>query len=224
MRKNWWKILAVICIVIAIIAGLLGPVPRLPILYETIRNLYFHVPMWFTMITLYLISVIYSIKYLGSNKKEHDLMAVEAVNTGIIFCTFGLLTGMVWAYITWGDPWPKDAKLNGSAIATLMYLAYLVLRNALEEEQQRAKISAIYNIFAFPIMIVLLYILPKMTDSLHPGSGGNDTFSDIDLDNSMRPVFYTAVIGWILIGVWITTIRYRIRLIENKEDSKLVSQ
>lgn len=151
-------------------------------------------------------------------------MAVEAVNTGIIFCTFGLLTGMVWAYITWGDPWPKDAKLNGSAIATLMYLAYLVLRNALEEEQQRAKISAIYNIFAFPIMIVLLYILPKMTDSLHPGSGGNDTFSDIDLDNSMRPVFYTAVIGWILIGVWITTIRYRIRLIENKEDSKLVSQ
>jgi len=108
--------------------------------------------------------------------------------------------------------------LNGSAIATLVYLAYLVLRNALEEEQQRAKISAIYNIFAFPVMIVLLYILPKMTDSLHPGSGGNGTFGDLDMSNQMRPVFYTAVIGWILIGLWISTLRYRLRLIENKRN------
>ncbi len=196
----------------------MGPVPELPILHETIRNVYFHVPMWFAMITLYAISVFYSVKYLNQGKAEFDIIAVEAVNTGIIFCFLGLLTGMQWANITWGEPWPNDPKLNGSAIATLMYLAYLVLRNALEEEQKRAKISAVYNIFAFPIMIVLLYILPKLTDSLHPGSGGNSTFSDLDMDNYMRPVFYTAVIGWILIGIWICTLRYRIRLIENKRN------
>lgn len=216
MRKNWWKILAAIFVSASVVAGFMGPVPVLPILNETIRNVYFHVPMWFTMITLYLISVIYSIKYLSTGKMEFDTMAVEAVNTGVLFCFLGLLTGMQWANITWGEPWPNDPKLNGSAIATLMYLAYLVLRNALEEEQKRARISAVYNIFAFPIMIVLLYILPKLTDSLHPGSGGNSTFSDIDMDNYMRPVFYTAVIGWILTGVWICTLRYRLRLIENK--------
>lgn len=218
MRKSWWKILGLLMIAIAIIGGLLGPVPVLPILHETIRNVYFHVPMWFTMLTLYLISVIYSIKYLNSGKVEHDLMAVEAVNTGIVFCAMGLLTGMLWANITWGEPWPNDPKLNGSAIATLMYLAYLVLRNALEEEQKRAKISAIYNIFAFPVMVVLLYILPKLTDSLHPGSGGNGTFGDLDMNNNMRPIFYTAVIGWILVGTWICTLRYRVRLIENKRN------
>lgn len=216
MRKNWWKILAAIFVSASVVAGFMGPVPVLPILNETIRNVYFHVPMWFTMITLYLISVIYSIKYLSTGKMQFDTMAVEAVNTGVLFCFLGLLTGMQWANITWGEPWPNDPKLNGSAIATLMYLAYLVLRNALEEEQKRARISAVYNIFAFPIMIVLLYILPKLTDSLHPGSGGNSTFSDIDMDNYMRPVFYTAVIGWILTGVWICTLRYRLRLIENK--------
>lgn len=216
MRKNWWKILAAVCVSASVVAGFMGPVPVLPILNETIRNVYFHVPMWFTMITLYLLSVIYSIKYLSSGKPENDTMAVECVNTGIIFCFLGLLTGMQWANITWGEPWPNDPKLNGSAIATLMYLAYLVLRNALEEEQKRARISAVYNIFAFPIMVVLIYILPKMTDSLHPGSGGNSTFGDIDMDNYMRPVFYTAVIGWILTGVWITTLRYRLRLLENK--------
>jgi len=200
----------------SVVAGLIGPVPELHILNETIRNVYFHVPMWFAMVILYLISVIYSVKYLNSGDMKHDIMAVEAVNVGIVFCGFGLLTGMLWANITWGEPWPNDPKLNGSAIATLMYLAYLVLRNALEEEQKRAKISAVYNIFAFPIMIVLLYILPKLTDSLHPGSGGNSTFGELDMDNYMRPVFYTAVVGWILTGVWVCSIRYRLRLLENK--------
>jgi len=218
MRKSWWKILGLVMVASAIVAGLLGPVPALFLLHETIRNVYFHVPMWFAMVTLYLISVIFSIKYLNSGKPEDDLMAVEAVNTGIMFCAMGLFTGMLWANITWGDAWPNDPKLNGSAIATLMYLAYLVLRNALEEEQKRAKISAVYNIFAFPVMIVLLYILPKLTDSLHPGSGGNGTFGDLDMNNQMRPVFYTSVIGWILIGVWVFTLRYRLRLLENKKN------
>ncbi|EEI91514.1 cytochrome c biogenesis protein CcsA [Sphingobacterium spiritivorum] len=217
MRKNWWKILAVVLVAASIVAGLIGPVPTLPILHESIRNVYFHVPMWFAMLTLYLISVIYSVKYLNSGNMKYDLIAVEAVNTGIIFCFLGLGTGMLWANITWGDPWPKDPKLNSSAIATLMYLAYLVLRNALDEEQKRAKISAIYNIFAFPVMIVLLYVLPRLTDSLHPGNGGNSTFSDIDLDNNLRPVLYAAGLGWSLIGVWIGSLRYRARLIEREQ-------
>lgn len=218
MKKSWWKILGLVMVAASIVAGFLGPVPALFLLHETIRNVYFHVPMWFVMFALYLISVIYSIRYLNSGRINDDLLAVEAVNTGIVFCIIGLLTGMQWANITWGDPWPNDPKTNGSAIATLVYLAYLVLRNALEEEQKRAKISAIYNIFAFPVMIVLLYILPKMTDSLHPGSGGNSTFGDLDMDSQMRPVFYTAIIGWILIGIWICTLRYRVRLLENKKN------
>lgn len=215
MKKYWWKIFAVALICGSIVGGLLGPVPVLPILNETIRNAYFHIPMWFTMVVLYLISVVFSIRYLSLSNDRDDIIAVESVNVGILFCGLGLVTGMLWGYITWGDPWPNDPKLNGAAIATLMYLAYLVLRNAIEEEQRRAKISAIYNIFAFPIMVVLIYILPKMTDSLHPGSGGNSTFGDLDMDNTMRMVFYPAVLGWILLGIWIMTLRYRIRLIEN---------
>src|SRR5690606_10592646 len=152
MKSYWWKFLGAAIVFYTIIAGLLGEVPALPILHESIRVVYFHVPMWFAMLLMYLISVVYSVKYLGSGKEEHDFIAVESVNVGIVFCLFGLLSGMLWANITWGDPWPNDPKLNSSAIASLMYLAYVVLRNALDEEQKRAKISAIYNIFAFPIM------------------------------------------------------------------------
>ncbi len=203
----------------SIVWGLLGPVPALAIVNETIRNVYFHVPMWFAMLTLYLISVVYSIKYLSSNNTDHDLVAVESINVGIVFCLLGLLTGMIWANFTWGAAWPNDPKTNGSAIATLMYLAYLVLRNALEEEQKRARISAVYNIFAFPIMIVLMYILPKNTDSLHPGAGGNSGFGDFDLDGSMKAVLYPAALGWILIGIWLMTLRFRMRKFEYENDT-----
>lgn len=219
MTKNWWKLLASVLVLFSIVGGLLLEVPHLPILHESIRNLYFHVPMWFTMIVLFTISVVYSIKYLSSGNENDDLVAVESINAGIIFTFLGLLTGMLWANFTWGSPWPDDPKLNSAAIASLMYLAYLVLRNSMDEEQKRARISAIYNIFAYPVMIVLLFVLPRMTDSLHPGNGGNPGFGAYDLDSQMRYVFYPAVLGWILIGVWIMTLRFRIRKIENKHNA-----
>ncbi|HEX7367834.1 MAG TPA: cytochrome c biogenesis protein CcsA [Pelobium sp.] len=218
MSKNWWKILASVFVLYSVVAGLLLKVPTLPILHESIRNLYFHVPMWFAMIVIYTVAVYNSIKYLQTNNEKYDLIAIESVNTGLLFGFVGLLSGMIWANFTWGSPWPNDPKLNSAAIATLMYLAYIVLRSSLDEEQKRAKISAIYNIFAFPVMVVLLFILPRLTDSLHPGNGGNPGFGTYDLDSNMRLVFYPAVLGWIGISVWIMNIRFRIRKLENKKN------
>ena len=216
MTKSWWKILAAVLVIYATIAGFLMPVPRLAILNETIRNLYFHVPMWFSMVVLFSISVYYSIKNLNTQREDYDLKAVESVNAAIIFGILGLITGSIWAKFTWGQFWSFDPKQNFAAISLLLYFAYLILRNAIDEEQKRAKISAIYNIFAFPMMIVLLFVLPRLKDSLHPGNGGNPGFNSYDLDSRMRMVFYPACLGWILIGFWIYTIRYRLRSIEHK--------
>ncbi|MFC5282871.1 cytochrome c biogenesis protein CcsA [Pedobacter alpinus] len=218
MYKSWWKVLAATLILYSVVGGLLIEVPALPILHESIRTVYFHVPMWIGMFIAYLVSVIYSIKYLKTNQTNHDLMAVEAVNTGLIFAAVGFASGMTWANFTWGDYWPNDPKLNSSAIATLIYLAYIVLRGSMDEEQKRAKISAIYNVFAFPVMVVLIFILPRLTDSLHPGNGGNPAFGNYDLDSKMKLVLYPAMIGWALIAVWIMNIRFRIRKLENKRN------
>ncbi|WP_317169553.1 hypothetical protein [Mucilaginibacter humi] len=78
-----WKVLAVVIILYTLIAGFLLGVPVMPILHETIRNTYFHVPMWIAMFTVFTISVFYSIKYLQTGKEEYDLIAVESTNTGI---------------------------------------------------------------------------------------------------------------------------------------------
>lgn len=217
--QTWWKALAVLLIFSTLITGLLLPVPRLAILHETIRNLYFHVPMWMGMLSVFVISVVFSVMYLNTGKEEYDLASVECVNTGLLFYALGLVTGMLWAKYTWGEFWSGDPKQNSAAIAFLLYCAYLVLRNSIDEEQKRGKISAIYNIFAFPIMVVLIFVLPRMTDSLHPGNGGNPAFGKYDLDNRMRVAFYPAMAGWSLLAIWIATIRYRIRLIEYKRNS-----
>lgn len=214
MYKNWWKILGAVLVMYATVAGFLHAVPKLPILHESIRNLYFHVPMWFSMIILFAVSVFQSIRYLLTNDSTHDLKAVESVNVGVVFGILGIITGAVWARFTWGEAWSFDVKQNFAAIALLLYFAYLVLRNAIDEEQKRAKISAIYNIFAFPMMVVLLFVLPRLSDSLHPGNGGNPGFNSYDLDSRMRTVFYPACLGWILIGYWIYTLKFRVRALD----------
>ena len=223
MRQSWWKILAIALLLYTLIAGLLMDVPRLPILNETIRALYFHVTMWFGMLIALLVSVIYSIKYLKGNDLKNDDIAIEFANVGILFGVLGIFTGMLWAKFAWGDYWSGDPKQNAAAIAMLMYFAYLILRNSLTDTQQRGRIGAIYNIFAFAVYIPLVYILPRMTDSLHPGNGGNPGFNAYDIDSKLKLVFYPAIIGWMLLGTWIATIRVRMRRLERTAEDRILN-
>ncbi|MCL6260693.1 cytochrome c biogenesis protein [Aquiflexum sp. TKW24L] len=224
MKSYWWKILTVALLAFTLTAGLLLDVPRLPILNETIRALHFHVTMWFGMILMLMVAVVYSVKFLRSNDLKHDDMAVEFTNAAILFGVLGIVTGMLWAKFTWGDYWSGDPKQNASAIGLLMYFAYLILRNSLTDVHQRARIGAVYNIFAFAAFIPLIFVLPRLTDSLHPGNGGNPGFNAYDLDSKLRMVFYPAIIAWTLLGTWISTIRVRLRRIERKFEDKLINQ
>lgn len=215
---KWWKIAGVLLVLYALIAGLLLPVPDLAILEQSIRNLFYHVPMWFGMIFLLLASMVYSIKNLSSGAPLDDQRAFAYASVALLFGTMGIVTGMIWAQNTWGAFWTNDPKLNGAAIGMLMYMAYMVLRNSIEDEEKRARVSAVYNVFCFPIFIVLIFILPRLTDSLHPGNGGNPGFNAYDLDSRLRMVFYPAVLGWTLIGFWIADIQIRIHKLKLQQE------
>jgi len=211
LRAKWWKYASLLLVVYGIVGGLLFDVPRLAILNETIRCLHFHVPMWFTMFLLYLISLICSIMYLANGKLKEDIVADQMVNVGLVFGVLGLITGAIWAKYTWGDWWHGDPKQNMTAIAMLIYFAYAFLRSSIKDLDQKARISAIYNIFAFFAMIVLIFVIPSLTDSLHPSNGGNKGFVVYDLDNSLRMVFYPATIGFMGIGLWLASFLIRIK-------------
>jgi heme exporter protein C len=218
LRSKWWKILSVIFLLYTFTAGFLGGVPVKPILNETIRNLYFHVAMWFSMMIFFITSVVYSIKYLRTNNIRFDIYAVEFARTGIVFGLLGLVTGSIWAGFTWGAFWSNDPKQIGAVIALLIYLAYFVLRNSVTDIHKSSRLGAVYNIFAFAMLFPTIWIIPRMVESLHPGGMGNPAFDTKDIDSRMRVIFwFGAIPGWALLGTWITTLRIRLQLLVEKK-------
>ena len=184
------------------------------ILAETIRNTYFHVALWLAMFILLATSSITAILFLHKGKRRHDQMSVALAELGTLYGILGLVTGAIWAKYTWGSYWSFDIKQNMAAVAMLIYFAYFVLRSSFDDPEKEARIAAVFNIFAFVSLIPLLFVIPRMWDSLHPGNGGNPALGSDDLDNTMRLVFYPAVIGWTLIAVWMSWLRYRILRLE----------
>lgn len=228
MYKSWWKILSVIFLIYTFTAGLLINVPADRELGETIRNLFFHVCMWFGMMILFTVSVIYAIKFLRSNNLKHDIYSRQFAGTGILFGVLGYATGAIWMSYTWADPnvspfasfslIAREPKLIGAAIALLIYFAYLILRDSIPDIDKKARVSAVYNIFAFALLFPTIWILPRMMDSLHPGGNkGNPALNFKDASMNMRLVFYPAIIGWTLLGVWITTLKIRVNLLKEQK-------
>jgi heme exporter protein C len=216
LKLSWWKWVTAILLIYAVLAGFLLDIPRLQTgnLDHTARNLYFHVPMWFGMVFVLTISVVQSIIYLRKTTEKSDFMAVSSAEVGVLYGILGLVTGMVWGKFTWGDFLPRDVKIYGAAVALLIYLAYFILRSAIENKEQAARISAVYNIFAYSVYIPLIFVMPRLYDSVHPGNGGNPGFNAYDLNGAMRMVFYPAVIGFLGLALWIATLRTRLRKVE----------
>ncbi len=217
-RIQIWKLIAIVLVIFTLCAGLLFDVPRKPILNESIRNLYFHVPMWFGMVIIMATSAFYAIKFLQKNDIKYDFYSESCARVGLLFGVLGLITGMLWAKYTWGAYWSGDPKQNVSAIGILIYAAYIVLRGSINDDYQRARVGGIYNILAFSAFIPLIFVLPRLTDSLHPGNGGNPGFNIYDVDNRMRLIFYPAVIAWTMLGFWIINLRYRHQILQLELD------
>ena len=144
--------------------------PFQPNIMESIRNLMLHVPMWFTMFLLMGISFAQSIRTLRlGGDSGRDLKALSSVKVGLWFGVLGLLTGSLWARFTWGAWWVDDPQLNGAFVTVMVYAGYLVLRGSVQDAKLRARLAAVYNLFGFCLLVVLLMVLPRFTESLHPG-------------------------------------------------------
>jgi heme exporter protein C len=90
----------------------------------------------------------------------------------------------------------------------------------MQDDEKKMRIGAVYNIFAFFMLFPTLWVLPRLTESLHPGgegSEGNPGLNGKDMDMNMRTVFYPAVIGWTLLGVWISTLKVRYQVLNEKQ-------
>ena len=226
--KHWWKMVCVLLLVYTFTWGILSEAPYLPALEETVRNLYFHVCMWMAMMVVFIVSVVNSVRYLRTFDIKYDIYARQYATTGIVLGLLGYATGAIWMSYTWADPnnptfesfsaLAREPKLIGAAIALLIYFAYLVLRDSIMDIDKKARISAVYNIFAFAMLFPSIWIVPRLLPSLHPGGeGGNPALDFRDSSGTMKIIFYPAIIGWTLLAVWITTLKIRLAILkENK--------
>lgn len=190
--------------------------PYRNILNETIRNTFFHVALWFAMFVLLMVGLYHAVQYLRTGIYDHDIQSSSFNRIAIMFGVLGLITGSIWAKFTWNTFWTTDVKLNMTAVAMLIYLAYLVLRGSSSDHDKRARISAAYSIFAFLALIPLVFVIPRLTDSLHPGNGGNPALGGEDLDNTLRLFFYPSIIALILLGTWMAALLTRYERIKEK--------
>jgi heme exporter protein C len=220
--KHSWKALAVILLIYGISAGFLWRFPILPILNETIRNVFFHVTMWYAMIICYLVSGIFGIIYLFTDNWKNDIRTAEFAMVGTLFGCMGMITGMEWANFTWGEPWSSDPKQLGAAACLAVYFAYILLRFIIKEEDTRGRISAVYNIFALFLLFPLVYIIPNHAQSLHPGTDGNNFQAIYSQGPMLRKVQLPIMIGWILFSVWIAVLRIRIKFVKYRLENPVL--
>ena len=190
--------------------------PYRNILHETIRNTFFHVALWLSMVIILLAGLYHAIFNLRTKNTRHDKLSASYNSVAILYGLLGLATGSIWARFTWGTWWTTDIKLNMAAIAMLIYAAYFILRSSITDFDKRARFSAVYSIFAFVALIPLIFVIPRLYDSLHPGNGGNPALGGEDLDNTLRLFFYPSIIGMVLLGVWMATLSYRYTKTEEK--------
>ena len=194
-------------------------IPRINILEHTARNLYFHVPMWFTMMAITALSAFHALMCLKTRSLVSDIRSRTAALVALVFGLMGLATGSVWAHYTWYEGtniwWNFDPKQTMAAMQVLIYGAYFALRGAVDDPSKRARISAVYNLFAFALVPFLLYVLPRQMESLHPGAEGNPAFSEVT-HPIMRLVFYPAVLGFIGLAWLLYTQRVRTALVSRR--------
>ncbi len=127
---------------------------------------YIHVPSAFLAYMAFFITFIASIFYLYGKDSKWDTVAHCAVETGVIFCTIVLVTGPIWAKPIWNVWWTWDPRLTTTLILWFTYVAYLMLRRAVKENQ-RANLSAVFGIIGF-INVPITFFSIRMWRTIHP--------------------------------------------------------
>ena len=216
--KNWMKIGVGIWIAAVVVFGFAMPIGNIPGLGPKARIIFFHVPMSWLAVLAFFMSMWYSISYLRKKEIKYDIKSATAAELGFIFSILATITGSIWAKFNWGSFWNWDPRETSIFVLLLIYGANFSLRSALENEERRASLSAVYAIVAFVTVPFFVFIMPRIMFSLHPGGEGSsapivNANGKMYMDMNMRYVFYASLIGFSVLYVWLFQLRTKIGLI-----------
>ncbi len=192
--------------------------PLIPGLEERAKIIFFHVPMaWMTVIA-FLVSMWYGIRYLRKKDMDDDYRSAVSAGLGLLFCILGTTTGSLWAKFNWGSFWNWDPRETSIFVLLLVYGAYFALRSAVEIEEKKATLSAVYSIIAAATVPFFIFIMPRIMPGLHPGSADDSNSGPVmssgGMDAMMRIVLYAMLVGYIVLYGWLMSIQMRIHRIK----------
>ena len=207
----------------AIDAPIIDPLLTFPFivqLQDRIKIMNFHVPSAWIAVLAYLVSMIYAVMYLYKKDYRHDVIAYSSAGLGLLFTILATVTGMIWAKYNWGTYWNWDPRQTSILVLMLIYGAYFALRNAISNYEQRARLSSVYAILAFITVPFFIFILPRITTGLHPGSADDISSGPVMgggsmLDQSMLLAFGLALAAFTMLYFWMLNLKIRMEYIKN---------
>lgn len=194
--------------------------PYIPQFDQKIKIMNFHVAVAWVSVVAYLLSMIYSVQYLRKRDYDYDIKASSAASIGFMFTLLATITGAIWAKFNWGSYWNWDPRETSIFILLLIYGAYFALRSALDRDEIKARLSSVYSIIAFVTVPFLVFVIPRITSSLHPGSADEVNSGPIlsgqteMLNQVMQYTFGFSLMAFTVVFFWMFNLVVRSKKLE----------
>ena len=182
------------------------------------RIFYLHMGCNIGALAGFIVSLTGSIVYLLTRDLDWDRATQAGIEVGTIFGLGTIVTGIFWAKPTWNTYWTWDPRLTTATITVLLYIAYLLFRNGIDNRQTRARFGSIYALFAF-LSLPLTYYSARWFRSIHPVvfSGDNpEAQGDFALGATMTQTLFIAAIAFSLLFSSLMIMRWRILRLEDR--------
>ena len=177
---------------------------------EYVKILYFHLPGAIMCYAAVGISLVGGLLFLRLKDVKWDALSSSAAVLGVVYGAFTLITGSVWAKVTWGVYWNWDPRETTTLILWLAYIGYLFLRMSIDNPERRASVSAVYNVLIF-LTVPLSYLSFILWPSLHPRltEGGG-----LGLTGVMVQALVMNILVGALILAWLLRTSYTVTLVQ----------
>lgn len=173
---------------------------------------YFHVASTWTGMLGFLVSAVAGVVYLRTKNAHWDTVGVAGVEIGMVFTFIGIVSGSIWARPIWNTWWTWDPRLTTTTIMELIYFAYFMLRQGIEEPERRARFGAVYTIIGF-ISVPLTFFSIRIFRTIHPvviGDSDPTAAGSFDMTTKMVQTFIFALVTYSFL--FATLLWHRVRV------------
>jgi heme exporter protein C len=219
-------VLDIITVVVLVIATAMVffYAPMEAVMGQVQRVFYFHVAAGWVGMLGFLVAAVVGVAYLRTANRKWDIVGVSAVEIGMVFALINIITGAIWARPIWNTWWTWDPRLTTATIMELIYAAYLLLRQGIEDPDRRARFGAVYAIIGF-LSVPLTFFSARLFRTIHPvviGTNQPGATGAFDMTPLMLQTFLFSLLTFSIIFVDLLWHRIRLgRLADRVEQLKL---